>query len=277
MSLPKTRACVKFRSFSGTARGSFFCPRRYDNCIKCSMLNGIFSTQSGKSANEKELDIIANNLANALTAGYKAVAPAFDSTVIEEAAGPDQLPATYVNISDSYTQFFDAPFAETGNTFDLAIDGAGFFAVSTPGGTMYTRNGQFGLNVEKKLVTQSGNPVMSQNGGDVTIDGKNVTIGKDGSIYVDKLLVDKLKVVDFQNKQDLKNTGGSLFVNTNEKNSEVPAEGFSVKQGAYETSNVDIMREMVRMISVMRAYESYTKVDQSTSDMLSKLIDLGKF
>ena len=241
------------------------------------MLNGIFSTQSGKSANERELDIIANNLANALTAGFKAIAPVFNSTVIEEASGPDQVPATYVNIPDCYTQFSDAPFAQTGNTLDLAIDGAGFFAVSTPGGTKYTRNGQFGLNVDKKLVTQSGDPVIGQNGGDITLDGKNITIGKDGSIYVDKLLVDKLKIADFQNKQDLKNAGGSLFVNTNEKNEEVPAEGFSVQQGAYETSNVDIMHEMVRMISVMRAYESYTKVDQSASDMLSKLIDLGKF
>ena len=245
------------------------------------MLNGIFSTQSGKSANERELDIIANNLANALTAGFKAIAPAFNSTVIEEASGPDQIPATYVNIPDCYTQFSDAPFAQTGNTLDLAIEGNGFFAVSTPGGTMYTRNGQFGLSVEKKLVTQSGDPVMGQNGGDITLDGmnggKDIRIGKDGSIYVDKVLVDKLKIVDFQNKQDLKNAGGSLFVNANEKNSEVPAEGFSVQQGAYETSNVDVMSEMVRMISVLRAYESYTKVDQSASDMLSKLIDLGKF
>jgi len=153
--------------------------------------------------------------------------------------------------------------------------------VSTAGGTMYTRNGQFGINVEKKLVTQSGNPVMSQNGGDITIEGmnsgKDIKVAKDGSIYVDKVLVDKLKVVDFQNKQDLKNAGGSLFVNTNAKNEEVPPEGFSVKQGAYETSNVDIMSEMVRMISVMRAYESYTKVDQSASDMLGKMIELGKF
>jgi flagellar basal-body rod protein FlgF len=245
------------------------------------MLNGIFSTQSGKTANERELDIVANNLANALTPGYKAIWPTFSSSEIEEASGQDQLPATYVNIPDSYTQFSDAPFAETGNTFDLAIQGAGFFAVSTSRGTMYTRNGRFGLNVEKKLVTQNGDPVVNQNGGDVTIDGpnsgKDIRVGKDGSVYVDKLLVDKLKIVDFRNKQDLKNAGGSLFINTNEKNEEVPAEGFSVKQGAYETSNVDIMNEMVRMISVMRGYESYTKLDQSASDTLSKLIELGKF
>lgn len=241
------------------------------------MLSGIFSTQSGKAANERDLDIIANNLANALTAGFKTMAPAFTSTVIGDAAASDQISATYVSIPDSYTQFSDAPFAETGNTLDLAIDGTGFFAVSTSRGPMYTRNGQFGLNVDKKLVTQSGDPVMSQNGGKITIDGKNVTITRDGSVYVDKILVDKLKIVDFPNKQDLKNAGGSLFVNTNDKNVEVPAEGFSLKQGAYETSNVDIMTQMVRMISVMRAYESYTKIDQSASDTLSKMIELGKF
>ncbi len=130
----------------------------------------------------------ANNLANALTAGFKAIAPAFNSTLIEEAAGPDQLDATYVNIPDCYIHFSDAPLVKTGNMLDLALEGDGFFAVSTPRGTMYTRNGQFGISVDKKLVTQSGDPVMGQNGGDITIDGMNngkeITIANDGSVYV---------------------------------------------------------------------------------------------
>ncbi len=245
-------------------------------------MNGIFSTQSGKSANERELDIIANNLANALTAGFKAISPAFNSTIIEEAGGPDQLAATYVNIPNSYIQFSDAPLTQTGNALDLALEGDGFFAVSTPRGTMYTRNGQFVISAEKKLVMPNGDAVMGQSGGDITLDGmnngKDIRIEKDGSIYVDKFFVDRLKIVDFPNKQALQNAGGSLFINTDEKNNgEVPADRFSVQQGAYEVSNVDIMNEMVRMISVLRAYESYTKVDQSASDMLGKLIDLGKF
>jgi flagellar basal-body rod protein FlgG len=241
------------------------------------MLSGIFSTSSGKTAIENDLQIISNNLANALTAGFKAVAPVFSSMNVEEATSPDQLPATYVAVPDCYIQFYDAPLTQTGNAFDLAIEGNGFFAISTPQGKMYTRNGRFAVNADKKLVTQSGYPVISQGGGDITIDGKDVTITSDGSVYVDRLFVDRLTIVDFPNKQALTNTGGSLFANASRKDDEVPAEGFFVQQGAYEGSNVDIMKEMVQMITVLRAYESYTRLDQSASDMLGKLIDLGKF
>ena len=89
--------------------------------------------------------------------------------------------------------------------------------------------------------------------------------------------MDRLKIADFQNKQDLKSTGGSLFVNANPSNQETPAEHYVLHQGAYESSNVDVMKSMVQIITVLRAYESYAKVDQSSSDMLGKLIDLGKF
>ncbi len=179
----------------------------------------------------------------------------------------------------SYTRFSDAALVNTGNPLDLGLEGDGFFAVTTQGGTMYTRNGQFMLDASGRLVTHDGNAVQSQGGGDITVPagGKDVRIGGDGSVYVDKLFVDRLKVADFKNRQALKNAGANLFVNTDSKDQEMPAEHFVLHQGAYETSNVDVMKSMVQMITVLRAYESYAKVDQSTSDMLGKLIDLGKF
>ncbi len=241
------------------------------------MLSGIFSTSSGKSATENQIQIISNNLSNALTAGFKSMNAAFTSMNVQESTAPDQLAATYVGIPDCYIQFSDAPITATGNSLDLAIEGDGFFAVDAPQGTMYTRNGQFTLNKDKKLVNQNGYAVMSTGGGDITIDGKEITIARDGTVYADKIAVDKLKVVDFPNKQGLTNAGGSLFANTARGNAETPAVGYGVQQGSYEVSNVDIMKEMVQMITVMRAYESYTKLDQSASDMLGKLIDLGKF
>ena len=244
-------------------------------------MNGIFTTLSGKSANQTKLDIIANNLANALTAGFKASGPAFNSDLIEDGPEPDRLSAAYVNIPDSYIHFSDAPITETGNTLDLAIEGNGFFAVSTPQGTMYTRNGQFTLNSDKQLITQQGYTVLGVNGGDITIDGaqggKDIKIEKDGSVYVDRIFVDRVKIVDFSDKTALKYAGGSFFTNTNPKNVEVPAEGYTVEQGAYETSNVNVMHEMVEMMSAMRAYETYTQVDQNMADVLDKLIDLGRF
>ena len=146
---------------------------------------------------------------------------------------------------------------------------------------MYTRDGQFTLGADKRLITQNGYQVMGQSGGAITLDGpnsgKDIRVEKDGTIYVDKFLVDKLKIVDFENKQNLQNMGGSLFANTKQSEGEIPAKGFLVEQGAYETSNVNVMNEMVRMIGVLRAYESYSRVDQSAAGMLDKLIDLGKF
>jgi len=101
-------------------------------------------------------------------------------------------------------------------------------------------------------------------------------IGADGSIFVDGAMVDKLKIVDFTDKKSLKSFGSSLFVNDDPENTETTAEGFSIKQGYYEASNVDTVKEMVDMISAMRAYEAYTKADQAVDDSLGKLIDTVK-
>jgi flagellar basal-body rod protein FlgG len=141
---------------------------------------------------------------------------------------------------------------------------------------MYTRNGQFALNGDKQLVTQDGRPVMGESGGEIILDGKDVNIETDGTIYVDQIRVDRIKVVDFEDKKDLRNYGASLFINTNNDNMEQPVDMPSVKQGAYEGSNVEVMKELVDMISTMRAYETYTKVDQAFNDLMGKLLQLGK-
>jgi flagellar basal-body rod protein FlgF len=240
------------------------------------MIKGIFATLAGKQVNERRLDIISNNLANSLTAGYKASRPVFNVVTVEsESTEVNKPQSTYVNIYDSYIHFSDAPLVETGNTYDCAVEGDGFFVVSTPEGTRYTRNGQFMLNNERKLVTLDGNPVMGQ-GGEITIDGKQVSIEKDGSIFVDKILVDVLKVVDFSSRGGLKNAGRSLLVNTNPVNEEITPQNYAVRQGFYEASNVNVVRELVDMISSVRAYETYTKVDQMFDDMLGKLNDMGR-
>jgi flagellar basal-body rod protein FlgF len=241
------------------------------------MINDIFSTIGSKSANERRLEILSSNVANALTPGYKAIRPVFSVASAGEPDNPDQLQQTYVNITDTYVHFSDAPLVQTGNTLDLAIEGSGFFVVSTPSGNMYTRNGQFTLDSDKRLVTTDGNPVVGEGGGEITINGKDVKIEVDGSVYVDGARIDSIKVVDFADKKPLRNIGQSLFSNTDVKNTETTATGFSMRQGAYEASNVDVMKEMVELVSALRAYETYTKVDQMAGDVLEKLIEMGKF
>jgi flagellar basal-body rod protein FlgG len=93
---------------------------------------------------------------------------------------------------------------ETGNNLDFAIEGEGFFVVSTKDGPMYTRNGKFTINQEKKLVTAEGFPVLGK-GGEINIDGKEINVENDGSVFVDKSFVDVIKVVDFEDKKYLRN------------------------------------------------------------------------
>jgi flagellar basal-body rod protein FlgG len=238
------------------------------------MINDIFSTYSAKSASQRRLDIVANNLSNAATPGFKVSRLVYNGSTLEEPVDPNQLDQMYVNLRDSYVHFSDAPVVETGNPLDVAIEGKGFFAISTRSGTMYTRNGQFIVNSDKKLVTVDGDPVIGESGETISIDGKDVAIESDGSVFADKTLVGKIKVVNFTDLKNLKNFGKSLFVNSGPEPE--AATSFSLRQHYIESSNVDVVKEMVEMINATRAYEALTKADQSADETLAKLIDMGK-
>jgi len=239
-----------------------------------------YVTVAGKFVNEKRLDIIANNLANAQTAGFKASRPIFEmiSTTENETGQSGLLKNAYVKLSDTYIDFSDASIVESGAKLDVAILGPGFFSVSTPEGVRYTRNGQFMLDKSSRLVTMSGDPVMGK-GGEITInvtDGKEILIESDGSIYLGKDLVDTIKVLEFKDMKSLKPVSKSNFAYTGAEAGETP-KVYSVRQGSYETSNVNVVLEMVDLIHTMRAFECYTKIDQMFSDINSKLTELAKF
>jgi flagellar basal-body rod protein FlgF len=240
-----------------------------------------YVTVAGKFVNEKRLDIISNNIANSLTAGYKAMKPVFsmvsDANTSTGDGGP--LKNAYVGIYDTFIDFSDAPIIDSGSTLDMAILGKGYFVVQNEKGNLYTRNGQFTVDSSNRLVTMSGDPVMGK-GGEITIDAANggdILIENDGSIYLGKDLIDTVKVVDFNDKSGLRPVGKSYFVNENQAEQEITPDLYSIRQGSYEGSNVNIFREMVDLIQTMRAYECYTKVDQMFSDVNSKLVELGKF
>lgn len=237
------------------------------------MLNGIFSNFSGKFVNGRRLEIISNNIANVSTPGFKVSRPVFNAFTGEDESGHEMLQNTHVSMYDSYVNFAAAPLLETGNNLDFAIEGEGFFVVSTKDGPMYTRNGKFTINQEKKLVTAEGFPVLGK-GGEINIDGKEINVENDGSVFVDKSFVDVIKVVDFEDKKYIRNYGKNLFINTKEGSAEIIPENSTIRQGYHEASNVDIMREMIEMIQTVRAYEAYSKIDQSLDDILGKLINV---
>lgn len=240
------------------------------------MLNSLFITLGGKYVIERKMEAISNNLANASTAGYKLSRPVFKMVTTDTQSTNDTtLPHTAINDLDNHIYFSEAPMIETGNRLDVAIQGKGFFVVSGKDGNVYTRNGQFTLDQDKKLVTMDGSAVMGQNG-EITLDGKEINIGEDGNIYVDGKQTAQLKIVDFADKTKLRNLGRSSFVNIDPAAAEVTPDRVTLKQGYYETSNVNVVAEMVDMMSAVRAYESYAKVDQAMHDIMSKLLDVTK-
>jgi flagellar basal-body rod protein FlgG len=263
-------------------------------------------------AQQWRLDAVANNLANVDVNGYKKdyiVHKAFpelllrrmgDDGVYRHPFGSgDAAPiigrlGTGVELNELFTDFSKGPMKETEHDFDLALDGKGFFSVSTPLGERYTRNGAFILGKEGYLETKEGFPVLGENGpiqvkannfivdkeGGVWINreyvGDDVMVSREGNEWTDIVLLDTLKIVDFDRDRYLQKQGTSLYRATETSG---PAEIMGalsrprVVQGFVETANVDPVLEMVQMIEVNRAYEANQKVIQAEDSMLGTLIN----
>lgn len=254
------------------------------------MTGSIYMAATGALAYKKRLEILANNLANVNTVGFKKemnCSEAFylaetEPTKIGQAAdGRDsQGPAFWTRLK-SQTDFSAGPLQETGNRFDLAIIGRGFFTVQTPHGIQYTRRGDFTLNRDGILVTQQGYPVMGE-GGEVTVEsnanpydknGHKFSVGDDGAVSVDGKQIDKLRIVDFEKPHLLEKVGHSFFKTGKIHVTESLPENFRVEQGSLELSNVNALQMMVELIEVVRGYESYQKVIRSIDDVNAKVIN----
>lgn len=238
-------------------------------------MSGIYTVVSGAVAEEKRLGFISNNLANALTTAYKASRPVFEAVLSSSIIDTDQAESTFVGTYDSYINFADGSLIDSGSKLDFAFQGDGFFVIHTAQGDRYTRNGQFTLDGSGKLVTQDGNSVAGENG-DIIINGKQIAVETDGSVFVDRAPAGKLKTVRFATKESLRPVGNSLFENINPANQELPTVNCTVKQGFHEASNVEVVKEMIDMIACTRAYEAYSKMQQAFGDMESKLQEVAR-
>lgn len=257
------------------------------------MIRGWYIGSSGMNAQQARLDAIANNLANADTTGFKrdiAVSKSFpellmrrmnDDGVYETPFGSaDVAPIVGkiglgVETNELYTDFEQGSFKQTSTHTDVALSGEGFFAVQTPQGERYTRNGNFLVGKEGILETKEGYPVLGENGYIRVADDRFV-VNQDGMVYSenDMELIDRLKVVRFDNERYLEKMGSSLYKDTDITGLAYIAEGNErpqFLQGYIETSNVNVVNEMVSMIEVNRAYEANQKTIQSQDTMMSTL------
>lgn len=233
------------------------------------MIKGLYTSATSMSPRMFRQEVAANNLANINTAGFKK-----DRFFLRTLMRADRiLSESEMGIAGQIiTDYEEGALNHTGSPLDLALRGEGFFTVDTPQGMRYTRNGHFALNTDGQLVTSEGFVVLGEDG-PVEIHGKNVLIAENGEITVDGNVVGRLLITDFEKPYNLKKLGDSLFVPRSEGEAEGVAENVVVRQGFLEGSNVRVVEEMVRMISLSRSYESDQKAIQYQDEALGKAVN----
>jgi len=216
----------------------------------------------------RSMDVIANNIANASTPGYKRESARFEEFVQQVKPSETQKGGqtlSFVKDAGVLRDLSGGRLENTGARYDVAINGDGYFAVQTAAGERYTRNGHFTLNADGNIVTESGDPVLGD-GGPITIapDDGDISIGTDGTISGKNGQIGKMRLVDFANPRDLQKQGDSLYSTSQTAN---PATGAVLAQGMLEGSNVQPVVEISRMIEVMRSYEATSTLEKSAADM----------
>lgn len=250
------------------------------------MVRGLYTAYTGMSNEQKRLDIISNNLANAATVGYKednVTSQSFDNVLtlkIKDASEayndrPIGTMSLGVKLGEVYTDYGQGSLRQTSNPYDLALEGSGFFTLNVTDkagnvSTQYTRNGSFTMTKDGHIVDAEGNHLMGESGEiKIPTDAANVVIDSSGAIYADGTYIDSLKLTDFEDYNYLTKSGDTMYQALDGATEKVS--NASVNQGYTEQSNVNVVSEMVKMITITRAYEANQKVIQT----VDKTLDLA--
>lgn len=262
------------------------------------MFRALWTSASGMTAQQTNLDVISNNMANVNTVGFKKMRATFQDLVYQTIRDPGAptSPATRnpsgfqvglgTYVSDTYGIFTQGNILQTGNNLDVAIQGDGFFKVVMPDGTIaYTRNGQFRLDADGRIVNPDGYPLDPE----ITIppDTISIGIGPDGTVTVLRQgataveEVGRFELAKFVNPAGLRRIGNNLFIQTDASGEPIvdnPGnQGIgTLLQGYLESSNVNIVEEMVNLIIAQRAFEFNTKGITAADEMLGQAANLRR-
>ena len=262
------------------------------------MHRGLYAAASAMIVQESMHDVVANNLANVVTSGFRRRIPvnkSFPEVLmdrIEKVSEDGEIklvgPPFQLGLKGKFTigdlslaNVFSETFMSTemgalqttDNPFDVAIVGEGYFAVQDgAGNTYYTRSGHFQKSAEGQLVTEDGMMVLGDGGPIEVGDASRFSITEDGNVMADGALVDMLQIVTFENPTYLRQVGRTSLSVTPHSGEPVPVEEVRLQAGALEMSNVNVVEEMVRMVEAHRAYESASKVLMTHDELTGKLI-----
>lgn len=225
----------------------------------------IISAASGMRARLESLEMLANNLANAATTGYKSDREFYGLYVAPEAldpalAGSSPMPSTLPVIERPWTDFAQGNLTPTDNPLDVALATKGFFVVSGPSGPLYTRNGNFRLSTSGALTTIEGYPVRATNGLPVQTQGAGpLEISTDGTVRQDGVVLGQLAIVDFDKPGGIEKFGRNYFRPVDASLTPGAAAEVEVRQGRLEASNVATPEAAIRLVGLMRQFEMLQK------------------
>ncbi|MBO9515598.1 MAG: flagellar basal-body rod protein FlgG [Variovorax sp.] len=260
------------------------------------MIRSLYVAKTGLEAQQTQLDVVSNNLANVATTGFKKSRAVFEDLLYQnlrqvggQSSDQTRLPSglqvgTGVRVVATERMHSQGNLTKTDNPKDVAINGKGFFQVTMPDGTMaYTRDGSFQTNADGQLVTASGytiEPAIN-----IPQNATSLTIGRDGIVSVTQagsqatVQIGQLQIADFLNPTGLQSMGENLYTETdssgapNVVNPGVDGAGI-LSQGYVEASNVNVVEELVNMIATQRSYEINSKAIQTSDQMLQRLTQL---
>jgi flagellar basal-body rod protein FlgF len=223
----------------------------------------------------RSIDVIANNLANMSTPGYKRESTKFEEYLsqgdpLEGQDGPQSI--SFVQDKGTVRDLSQGNIEQTGSEFDLAIGGQGYFPVQTSSGaTLYTRDGHFTLDPTGKLVDSSGNALQGD-GGEITVSTEDgdIHIGKDGVVTGAKGQLGQIKVVSFANERALVKQGANDYSTTQTANTVATPD---IQQGMLEGSNVSPVTEISHMLEVMRSYQATATLSQTQQQLITNALD----
>lgn len=242
------------------------------------MDNAMYVALSRQMVLKRELDIVANNIANVDTTGFKVEGTMVKTDPSTGASMVDGPPSLKFVIDDGVTRdFSQGALHQTDGPLDLGIEGQGFFKVQTAAGERYTRDGRFTLSPEGKLTTQAGDPVQGESG-EIVVNPElgPVTIAEDGTVSQGVNKVGKIEVVTFDDLSGLSKTGDNLFRNTSNLQPQ-PSTAARVHQGMLESSNVNSILQVTRLIEISRAYESMARTIENSAELSRRSVErLGR-
>jgi len=256
------------------------------------MVKGLYTAYTGMINEQRRVDVLANNLANASTTGFKAEGSTSESFKevlaykikdTSEAGTARKLGSMSpgVKLGETYTDWSEGSFHTTDNAYDMCISGKGFFTIEFTNGndetkTMYTRDGSFKINLENEIVNANGDYLLDVDGKHITVDPlQDVLVGTDGIIYQNDQQVAQIAIADFEDYDYLKKYGETYY-EAIEGATEVDPIA-TVHNGMLETSNVQVAKEMVNLINFQRAYETNQKMIQAHDETLQVAVnDLGQ-